>query len=379
MIWIYLAILIIILFFLFGYIRDLYTPKYSPSKEIVKKVNDILKHPVNVAIDLLKEELKISKITDKYYIYLHLAFLYMQIGKLEKAVRLARSLIVGVYVDEAIKKRAILLVGEIYIKLNKPKEGLEFLLDHKLDDKDYYFLIAKLYEHLKDYKNSAYYYKKIVHNFEKEQISNILSKLSILAVRNGDFETSQKLIAEASKIYEDGFVDLARGIYQFYKGNFNKALDFILSGLNKKPNLYSFVKDELREIYFEMNKIDELLNYLKEHPNPIAKLDYIRILHNMGDYSIARDYFYENKDIFVSNLVLISKVYQILKDESIIKYIVDMAIKSSLYICQACNSTYNSFYIECPNCYRVGTLEVIYEKPEKVREDIFIVPESYIE
>ncbi|MEO0202258.1 MAG: hypothetical protein ABIL37_00860 [candidate division WOR-3 bacterium] len=379
MIWIYLALLIIVLFFLFGYIRDLYTPKYAPSKEIIKKVNEILKNPINVAIELLKQELKISKITDKYYIYLQLAFLYSQIGKLDKAVRLARSLIVGVYVDENIKKKAIILVGELYLKLNKLKEGLDFLLDHKLEDKDYYFLIAKLYEHLKDYKNSAQYYRKIIHNLEKEQLSNILSKLSILSVRNGDFENSQRLITEASKVYEDGFVDLARGIYHFYKGNFEKAIEFIIIGLNKKPNLYGFVREELRELYFELGKVDDLLNYLKNHQNPIAKLDYIRILHNMGDYSGARDYFFENKDVFASNLVLISKVYQILKDESIIKYIIDNATKGDLYICRACNSKYSGFYIECPSCYRIGTFEVIHQRPEKLIDYISIVPESYIE
>jgi tetratricopeptide (TPR) repeat protein len=169
MIWIYIAIFLIILFFLFGYIREIYTPKFTPSKEIIKKVDEILKNPINVAIDLLKKEVKIARISEKNYIYLHLAFLYMEIGKFEKALRLSRSLIVGAYIDESIRNRAIILVGEIYLKLNRIKEGLEFLLEHKINDKNYYFLIAKFYEQLKDYKNSAYYYKKIIHNLEKEQ------------------------------------------------------------------------------------------------------------------------------------------------------------------------------------------------------------------
>jgi len=84
MIWIYIALFLIILFFLFGYIREIYTPKFTPSKEIIKKVEQILKNPINVAIDLLKEEVKSAKISDKYYIYLHLAFLYMEIGKLKR-------------------------------------------------------------------------------------------------------------------------------------------------------------------------------------------------------------------------------------------------------------------------------------------------------
>jgi len=380
MIWIYISIILIILFFLFGYIREAYTPKYNPSKEIIKKVNEILKNPVNVAIELLKQELKFAKITDKYYIYLHLAFLYIEIGKLEKALRLSRSLIVGAYIDENIKKRAILLVGELYLKLNKTREGLEFLLEHKLDDKNYYFLIAKLYESLKDYKNSAYYYMKIMNSLEKEQISNILSKLSISASRNGELEISKKLLSEASKIYENELTILARGIHQFYSGNLDRAIELFKEGLNKNPNLYSLIKEELREAYFEIGNFEEFLNYLKNIENPVAKLDYIRVLYNMGEFEKARDYFYENKEIFTSNLNLISKIYQILKDEQIIKYIIELSLNSSLYKCSACNYEFSNFYIECPNCYRIGTFEPIYKKEKVYIEDrITEIPEEYIE
>ncbi len=380
MIWIYIAILLIILFFLFGYIREIYTPKYSPSKEIIRRVNKILEYPINVAIELLKEELKTAKITDKYYIYLNLAFLYMQSSKLEKALKLARSLIVGTYIDDNIKKRAIVLVGEIYLKLNRPKEGLEFLLEHKLEDKNYYFLIAKLYELLKDYKNAALYYKKIIDDLEKEQFSNIVSKLSILSSRNGDLETARSLITYASKIYENGTLTLAKGIYQFYSGNLERAIEFIKEGLNKNPNLYSFVRDELKEAYFEIGNFEGLFNYLKNLENPIAKLDYIRILVNMGEYERARDFFYENKEIFKSNLSLLSKAYQILKDDALIKDIIMLAVNSELYRCSACNSTFNSFYVECPNCYRIGTLNLIYQKTQKrVDETAPEILEEYIE
>lgn len=380
MIWVYIAILLIILFFIFGYLREVYTPKYAPSREIIKKVEEILKHPVNVAIGLLKEQLKFSKISDKYYIYLNIAFLYMQTGQLEKALRLSRSLIVGAYIDESIRKRAILLVGEIYLKLNRIKEGLEFLLEHKIEDKSYYFLIAKFYEYQKDYKNSAYYYKKIIHDMEKGQFSNILSKLSIIASRNGEMEISKKLIAEASKIYEDGLLILARGIYQFYSNNLEGAIELFKEGLGKSPNLYSLVRDELREAYFETGNFEDFLNYLKSIENPIAKLDYIRTLCNMGEFELARDFFYQNRNVFVSNLNLISKVYQVLKDESIIKDILELAKNTSLYRCSSCNSEFSTFYIECPSCYRIGTLEVIYEKKKVPSEEVITeVPEEYIE
>lgn len=380
MIWIYIAILLIILFFLFGYIREIYTPKFTPSKEIIKKVNEILKNPVNVAIDLLKEEVKIARISDKYYIYLHLAFLYMEIGKIEKALRLSRSLIVGAYIDETIRNRAIILVGELYLKLNKIKEGLEFLLEHKINDKNYYFLIAKFYEQLKDYKNSAYYYKKIINNLEKEQFSNILSKLSISAIRNGEFEIGKKLIAEASKIYENGFLVLARGIYQFYSGNLKNAIELLKDGLFKSPNLYSYIKDELKEAYFEVGNYNEFLEFLKNLENPIAKLDYIRILYNMGEFEKARDYFYENKEIFLSNISLLSRVYEIIKDEQIIKEILNISKNLNFYKCSSCNKEFNSFYIECPNCYRIGTLNVIYRKEPKLFEEMKSqIIEEYIE
>jgi len=380
MIWIYIAILLIILFFLFGFLREIYTPKFTPSKEIIKKVDEILKNPINVAIDLLKEEVKTSRISDKYYIYLHLAFLYIEIGKIEKALRLSRSLIVGAYIDENIRNRAIILVGEIYLKLNRIKEGLEFLLEHKINDKNYYFLIAKFYEQLKDYKNSAYYYKKIINNLEKEQFSNILSKLSISAIRNGDLETGRKIIAEASKIYENGFLILARGIYQFYNGNLEIAIELFKDGLIKSPNLYSYIKDELKEAYFEFGNYNELLEFLKNLENPIAKLDYIRILYNMGEFERARDYFYENKEIFLYNISLLSKAYEIIKDEQIIKEILNISKSLNFYKCDSCNKEFNSFYIECPNCYRVGTLSVIYKKTSKSIEDIkFQIIEEYIE
>ncbi len=380
MIWIYIALFLIILFFLFGYIREIYTPKFTPSKEIIKKVEQILKNPINVAIDLLKEEVKSAKISDKYYIYLHLAFLYMEIGKIEKALRLSRSLIVGAYIDESIKNRAIILVGELYLKLNRIKEGLEFLLEHKIDDKNYYFLIAKFYEQLKDYKNSAYYYKKIIHNLEKEQFSNILSKLSISAIRNGELEIGKKLIAEASKIYEDGFSILGMAIYQFYNGNFQRAIELFKEGLLKSPNLYSYVKDELKDAYFELGNYNEFLEFLKNLENPIAKLDYIRILYNMGEFEKARDYFYENKEIFISNISLLSRVYEIIKDEQIIREILNISKNLNFYKCSSCNKEFNSFYIECPNCYRVGTLNVIYKKTSKSFEDIKSqIIEEYIE
>ncbi|MCS7245758.1 MAG: hypothetical protein N2504_05535 [candidate division WOR-3 bacterium] len=380
MIWIYVAILLIILFFIFGYLRELYTPKYAPSREIIRKVDEILKHPVNTAISLLKEQLKFSKISDKYYIYLNIAFLYMQMGQLEKALRLSRSLIVGAYIDENIRKRAILLVGEIYLKLNRVKEGLDFLLEHRIEDKNYYFLIAKFYEYQKDYKNSAYYYKKIIHDMEKQQFSNILSKLSISASRNGEMEISKKLIAEASKIYEDGLLILARGIYQFYSNDLERAIELFREGLNKSPNLYSLIKDELKEAYFEIGNFEDFLNYLKSVENPVAKLDYIRTLCNMGEFELARDFFYENKHVFSSNLNLISKVYQVLRDESVIKDILELARNTSLYRCSSCNGEFSSFYIECPNCYRIGTLEVIYERKKVLSEEIITeIPEEYIE
>ncbi|MEO0224950.1 MAG: hypothetical protein ABIL76_07685 [candidate division WOR-3 bacterium] len=380
MIWIYIAILLIILFFLFGYIREIYTPKFTPSKEIIKKVDEILKNPVNVAIDLLKEEVKIARISDKYYIYLHLAFLYIDVGRIEKALRLSRSLIVGAYIDETIRNRAIILVGELYLKLNKIKEGLEFLLEHKINDKNYYFLIAKFYEQLKDYKNSAYYYKKIINNLEKEQFSNILSKLSISAIRNGELEIGKKLIAEASKIYENGFLVLARGTYQFYNGNLKTAIDLFKDGLLKSPNLYSYIKDELKEAYFEVGNYNEFLEFLKNLENPIAKLDYIRILYNMGEFEKARDYFYENKEIFLSNISLLSRVYEIIKDEQVIKEILNISKNLNFYKCSSCNKEFNSFYIECPNCYRVGTLNVIYKKAPKLFEEMKSqIIEEYIE
>lgn len=380
MIWIYIAIFLIILFFLFGYIREIYTPKFTPSKEIIKKVDEILKNPINVAIDLLKKEVKIARISDKYYIYLHLAFLYMEIGKFEKALRLSRSLIVGAYIDESIRNRAIILVGEIYLKLNRIKEGLEFLLEHKINDKNYYFLIAKFYEQLKDYKNSAYYYKKIIHNLEKEQFSNILSKLSISAIRNGELEIGKKLISEASKVYENGFLILARGAYQFYNGNLNIAIELFKDGLIKSPNLYSYIKDELKEAYFEVGNYNEFLDFLRNLENPIAKLDYIRILYNMGEFEKARDYFYENKEIFLSNISLLSKAYEIIKDEQIIKEILNISKNLNFYKCNSCNKEFNNFYIECPNCYRVGTLNVIYKKTSKSLEDIKSqIIEEYIE
>ncbi len=352
------SLLLIIIFFLLGYIRGIFEPRPGPSSETVEKVEAILRKPSGVAIGELKSLVKRVKMEDKPYVYYHIAELYLGDRQYRKALRLLRSIIVSPYLNEELRKKVILKIGEIYLLMGKPDEALEFLKEHKVQDDRYRFLLAKVYEREGMYRQALREYARIISGIEKQQFIRIHARLAIEASRKGELDTAKELISEGAKHGEDSLLDAARGILAYYEGDKERALDYLNKALNADDTFYVYVRDELRDAYYELGQYDRLLDFLKHLNNAIARIDYIRILVNMDEKERARQFMYDNAGILFSSPGLIARLYRIFPEKELVERLVELSMDSPIYKCRYCGYETSVFHIECPSCFRIGSLKL---------------------
>lgn len=352
------ALLLIVIFFLLGYIRGAFEPKPGPSRETVERVEEILKRPVGVALRELKGLVKRVRMEDKPYVYYHIAELYLRNDQHRKALRLLRSIIVSPYLGEELRKKVILRIGEIYLYLNRPEEAIQFLQEHKLQDDKYFYLLAKAYERKGEYRKALREYVRIFSSVENEQLINTYARLAIESARRGELETARNLISQGARHGEMPLLDAARGILAYYEGDKERAAQFLTQALQSDDTFYVYVRDELRDAYYELGQYDKFLEFLKRLNNAIARIDYIRILVNMGERDRARQFMYENSDTLFSSLGLIARLYMIFPEKELVDKLVELSLDSPIYRCVACGYETSNFHIECPSCFRIGSLRL---------------------
>ncbi len=353
-----LALILIVLFFLFGYVRGTLEIKPGPSEEIVRKVEEIRKKPVKVAIEELKRLVNTIRIEDKPFVYYNIALLYMDSGQYRRALRLLRSIIVSPYIHGELKDRLVILIGEIYLRMGRYGDALEFLTEHPVESDRYYYLLAKTYEHVGKYSSALKTYARIMSSIEKDQFVNIHARMAIEAARRGELEKSQEIIVRGSKYGETPLLEAARGILAYYEGNLERAVNFLSSALEKDWSFYVYIRDELRDAYYDLGKYDNLLEILRNSSNAIAKVDYIRILVNMGERERAHQFMMENADMLFSSAGLIARLYRIFPEKELVEKLVELSMKSPIYRCQACGYETDTYKVECPSCFRIASLRL---------------------
>ncbi len=353
-----LALVLIALFFLFGYVRGTMEMKPGPSNETVRRVEEILRKPTGVAIEELKRLVKTIRIEDKPYVYYKIALLYMESGQYRKALRLLRSIIVSPYLNRDLKNKLVILIGEIYLKMGRYEDALEFLKEHPVDSDRYHYLIAKAYEHVGQYSNALRHYARIMSSIEKDQFVNIHARMAIEAARRGQLEEAQQIIVKGSKHGETPLLEAARGILAYYEKDLERAVQFLSSALEKDWSFYVYIRDELRDAFYNLGKYDSLLEILRNSSNAIAKVDYIRILVNMGERERAHQFMMENADTLLSSPGLIARLYRIFPERELVERLVELSMKSPIYRCQVCGYETDTYKVECPSCFRIATLKL---------------------
>ncbi len=357
MIWIVVALAIIVLFVLFGYTRRVIKPNYSVSENFRRKLKHILEQPINVSLELLKKELDTSSLVEKLYIYYHIARIYYEKGSYGKSMRLLRSLLVSPYIPymKELHRDIVILLGRIYLRTRRYKEGIEFLKEHRIDTKDYFMILSKLYEGLGDYLQALNYYRKALSSGDRESLANYLAKLSIESARKGNLTSARSLLLDASKLAQTPMVLSAQGIIAFYEGKFEEAGETLKLALDKDASIYVYIREELRDAFYEADKLDEFMDVLRSSPNPIANLDYIRTLYNMGMVDNARNYMKERKEVFFNSLGLLARLHKLFDDKEITDRMVELALETPIYVCKFCEYESDTYLVECPNCFRIAS------------------------
>ncbi len=353
-----LALILIALFFLFGYVRSSLEMKPGPSEETIRRVEEILRKPAGVAIEELKRLVKTIRIEDKPYVYYNIALLYMESGQYRRALRLLRSIIVSPYLHGGLKDKLVVLIGEIYLRMGRYGDALEFLTEHPVENDRYYYLLAKAYEHVGQYSSALRYYARIMSSIEKEQFVNIHARMAIEAARRGELEEAQQIIVRGSKYGETPLLEAARGILAYYEKDLERSVKFLSSALEKDWGFYVYIRDELRDAFYNLGKYDNLLEILRDSSNAIAKVDYIRILVNMGEKERAHQFMMENADILLSSPGLIARLYRIFPERELVERLVELSMKSPIYRCQVCGYETDTYKVECPSCFRIASLKL---------------------
>jgi len=353
-----LALVLIALFFLFGYVRGTLEMKPGPSDETVRKVEEILRRPGKVAIEELKRLVKTIRIEDKPFVYYNIALLYMESGQYRRALRLLRSIIVSPYIHGELKERLVILIGEIYLKMGRYTDALEFLIEHPVESDRYYYLLAKSYEHVGHYSSALRNYARIMSSIEREQFVNIHARMAIEAARRGALKEAQEIIIRGSKYGETPLLEAAKGILAYYEEDLERSIEFMSSALGKDWSFYVYIRDELRDAYYNSGRYDDLLEILRDSSNAIAKVDYIRILVNMGERDRAHQFMMENAELLFSSAGLIARLYRIFPEKELVERLVEMALKSPIYRCEVCGYETDTYKVECPSCFRVATLRL---------------------
>ncbi len=354
-----LALILIMLFFLFGYVRGTLEIKPGPSEEIVRKVEEILKKPEGVAIGELKRLVKTIRIEDKPFVYYNIALLYVESGQYRRALRLLRSIIVSPYLHGELKDKLVILIGEIYLRMGRYEDALEFLTEHPVESDRYHYLLAKAYEHVGQYSNALRRYARIMSSIEKEQFVNIHARMAIEAARRGEVEEAREIIVKGSKYGETPLLEAARGILAYYEKDLERAVKFLSSALEKDWGFYVYIRDELRDAYYNLGQYDSLLEILRNSSNAIAKVDYIRILVNMGERERAHQFMMENADTLLSSAGLIARLYRIFPEKELVERLVELSMKSPIYRCQVCGYETDTYKVECPSCFRIASLRLV--------------------
>ncbi len=330
------------------------------------------------AVDLNRETLET---------YFALGGLFRSNGEIEKAISIHRSLIARENISESARLRALKELAIDFDKggfIDKAIETYNDVLLINRDQQEVLQALCRIYENIEDW-DQAYNYRLMLSKTSQDNQSETIAHILIEKARNlfdrGEYQRCSEELEEAFRHAPSVSAKILSLRLALATGNIDKAKMMFVELLNEHPMYTSFVflsldekiKGTPEEVSDYLTRVDILKKYFLELDDaellssPSVALSRVRVLKSenrlLDAYQLLQSEV-ENSKQHVSEILKIEYI-KILKEmgknDVALKYSLEMLenLNHSLtrHYCQQCGFNSDNIFWRCPQCHEWETIQ----------------------
>ena len=338
-----------------------------------KGIQYILSNDRDQAIEEFTKSVQIN--SDTIETYVALGNLYRSKGDIDRAIRIRQSIILRPNIDEQLRLRAFIDLGEDYRKggfMNRALEALNQALQKAPADLEALEGTEEIYEDMKDWENAFVTRQKIARvskGNHRHILSHYQTELGKASQEKGDLSKAKSCFEKAISI-DDNCLDayLHLGDLYFQKREYKKAVSQWRKVVRIAPQFTFLAYRRLEGAYGEMKNLKPVEEFLKEcaefSSDAFTHMALARYLYNEQDYQGALreldsalaldDRFWEARK-FKGEILL----KQGMKEEALRAYedlIPRLHVPYLKFQCSHCGFRPTDLQWQCPQCRNWDTI-----------------------
>jgi len=343
-----------------------------------KGIQYMLSNDPDLAIEEFTKSVQIN--SDTIETYVALGNLYRSKGNIEKAIRIRQSIILRPHLDEQIRLRALVDLGQDYRKGGFLARALEIFMEVLQKEPSHLETlnaVEKIYVETRDWEDAFATRQRIARLTKEERshahiLAHYQTEIGKVLVGKGDGSKAKSSFQKALSIDEacvDAFLHL--GDLHFQQGEYKKAMGAWKRVTEVAPQFTFLAYQRLEGSYARMDNLGPVQQFLREcagsHADAFTHMALARYLYNEGDpaqalreldSSLELDPFYWEARRFKGEILL----KQEMRGEALTAYqdlLAHLNVPYLKFQCTNCGFKPSELQWQCPQCKEWDTIHLV--------------------
>jgi lipopolysaccharide assembly protein B len=347
-------------------------------RAFLKGIQYILSNDPDLAIEEFTKSVQIN--SDTIETYVALGNLYRSKGNIEKAIRIRQSIILRPQLDEQIKLRALVDLGQDYRKGGFLARALEIFMEVLQKDPSHseaLKAVEKICVEMKDWEKAFVTRQKFA-RLSKEQgshfhiLAHYQTEIGKVFLSKGDSSRAKTSFQKALSI-DEGCVDafLHLGDLYFQRGEYKKAMAAWKRVTEVAPQFTFLAYQRLEGSYGRMDNLKPVEQFLREcaanNADAFTHMALARYLYNEGNHSQALQELDSSLELYplywearrFKGEILLK---QGMRQEALMAYqdlLVHLNVPYLKFQCTTCGFKPSELQWQCPQCKAWDTIQLV--------------------